>query len=89
MPEVTLTIKHEAGLHARPGALFVKTAKQFESDITVVFTDKQANAKSILSLLSLGVEKGSVITIRTEGEDAGAAVNALKALVESNFGEGE
>ncbi len=87
MPETTLTIHHKVGLHARPAALFVQTAKQFHSDIKVVHGAKEANAKSILSVLALGAEQGAVIIIRAEGKDADQSLAALTALVESDFGE--
>ncbi len=87
MPEITLTIHHKVGLHARPAALFVQAAKPFQSNIKVTHGEKQANAKSILSVLALGAEQGAVITIRAEGEDASQALAALQALVENNFGE--
>ena len=89
MPEITLTIHHEVGLHARPAALFVQTAKQFNGDIRVTHGEKEANAKSILSVLALGAEQGAVITIRADGEDANQALEALEALVENNFREKE
>ena len=88
MPEITLTIHHKVGLHARPAAMFVRTARQFHSDIKVTHGEREANAKSILSVLTLGAEQGAVITIRTEGEDAGQSLEALAALVNGNFGEG-
>jgi phosphotransferase system HPr (HPr) family protein len=87
MPETTLTIHHKVGLHARPAALFVQAAKQFRSDIKVMHGAKEANAKSILSVLALGAEQGTVIVIRAEGEDADQSLAALTALVESDFGE--
>ncbi|MFQ6102395.1 MAG: HPr family phosphocarrier protein [Anaerolineae bacterium] len=89
MPEITLTVNHEVGLHARPAALFVQTAKQFNCSIKVTHDEKEANAKSILSVLALGVEQGAVITISTKGKDADQALEALEALIESNFGERE
>ena len=89
MPEITLTVHHKVGLHARPAALFVQTAKQFNCDVRVTHGEREANAKSILSVLALGVEQGAVITIRAEGEDADQVLAELEALVESNFGEGE
>ncbi len=89
MPEITLTVHHQVGLHARPAALFVQTAKQFQSDIKVTHGEREANAKSILSVLALGAEQGAVITIRAEGEDAEQALEALAALVNSNFEEGK
>ncbi len=87
MPEITLTVRHNVGLHARPAALFVQTAKQFASDVKVAHGEREVNAKSILSVLTLGAEQGAVITIRTEGNDADQALAALEALVEDNFGE--
>jgi len=89
MPEITLTVHHEVGLHARPAALFVQTARQFNCDVKVTHDEREANARSILGVLTLGAEQGAVITIRAEGDDADQALAALKALVESNFGEAE
>jgi phosphocarrier protein HPr len=86
MPEITLTVHHEVGLHARPAAVFVKTAKQFCSAIKVTHGEREANAKSILSVLTLGVDQGAVVTLYAEGEDADRALEALEALVEDNFG---
>jgi phosphocarrier protein HPr len=85
--EVTLTIRHEVGLHARPAALFVQTASKFKSSILVTKDEQTTNAKSILSILTLGADHGAVVTIRAEGEDEVEAVEALGKLVESNFGE--
>ena len=85
MQHVTLVVHHEVGLHARPAAVFVKTAKGFVSDISVVKDEREVNAKSILSILTLGVNKGAEITIKAEGEDEQGAVRALQELVESNF----
>ncbi|NOX61968.1 MAG: HPr family phosphocarrier protein [Chloroflexi bacterium] len=88
MPEVTLTIHHQAGLHARPLAIFVKTAKEFDADITVknLTTNKgPANAKSPLSLLLLGAQQGHQILVEATGPEAEEAVSALRALVERDF----
>lgn len=87
MKEITLTIQHEVGLHARPAALFVKTAARFQSNIKVIKDSSTANAKSILSILGLAAGKGAVVTIQAEGADEDEAVAVLQALVESNFGE--
>jgi len=87
MQEVTLVVQHSAGLHARPATLFVQTAKKYTSEITVRKDDRQVNAKSILSLLTLGANMGAQITIRATGGDEEAAVKALQGLVEGNFGE--
>jgi phosphotransferase system HPr (HPr) family protein len=87
MPEITLTVQHKVGLHARPAALFVQAAKQFTSDIKVTHGEREANAKSILHVLTLGANRGAVITVRAEGGDADQALEALEALVADNFGE--
>lgn len=85
--EKTVVIQHPIGLHARPATLFVQTAKQFKSQITVVVNDRKANAKSILSVLQLGAKQGTPLHIQAHGEDKEEAIKALCELVESNFGE--
>lgn len=85
-----IKINHPAGLHARPASLFVQTASKFASDIRVQnLTDKSdvANAKSILSVLTLGVVQNHEIEITADGDDAETAVKALKALISDDFGE--
>lgn len=89
MPETTLTVHHKVGLHARPASLFVQTAKKFQSDIRVRHGEREANAKSILTVLTLGANQGAELTVRAEGSDAEEALAALTALVEDNFGEAE
>ncbi len=89
MPEVKIIVNHKVGLHARPAATFVKAANQFKSNIQVATAERSVNAKSILSVLTLGVNQGTEITINAEGEDAETALQALVALVEDNFGEAE
>ena len=80
-------IQDEVGLHARPAILFVKTAKRFTSRIDVRAGEKQADAKSIVKVISLGARKGTTITISAEGADEAEAVAALISLVESDFAE--
>jgi phosphotransferase system HPr (HPr) family protein len=89
MPEITVTVQHKVGLHARPASMFVKMASGFESDITVTNGDRTANAKSILNVLTLGANQGAQIVIQAEGPDADEALAALEALVKDNFGEAE
>ncbi|NPV55105.1 MAG: HPr family phosphocarrier protein [Anaerolineae bacterium] len=87
MPEIDLVIGAKAGLHARTVFLFVQEANKYGADIRVRKEGVQVNGKSFLNMLTLGATHGSVITIDAEGEDAGQALAALSALVESNFGE--
>jgi len=90
MISTIITINHPAGLHARPAAQFVKTAARFPCKISVRKLNSEkppANAKSPLSVLTLGVNQGDTVEIIAEGEEAQAALQALVELVESNFGE--
>jgi phosphotransferase system HPr (HPr) family protein len=87
MPEIVLTIQHAAGLHARPAAMFVQTANKYKSIIKVRHGEREANAKSIMGVLTLGASQGAVVTVRAEGDDADLALVGLRELVESNFGE--
>ena len=85
-----ITVKHASGLHARPASMFVKTANAFSSAINVQNLSESSapvNAKSILSVLTLGVTQNHEIEIVAEGDDADEAVNALVNLIENNFGE--
>jgi phosphotransferase system HPr (HPr) family protein len=75
--ELLVVLPPEVALHARPAGAFVKAAMGFKSRITVSHGDKEADAKSILSVLALGAEGGSQIRIRAEGEDAEAALEAI------------
>lgn len=76
-------IKNTIGLHARPAALFVKKAAEFESKIKVVKDDKEADAKSIISIMALGAVKGAEIVINANGDDSENAVDALVELLDS------
>ena len=87
MMEMRLTITNQTGLHARPAALFVQTAAKFQSNITLVKDGKSINAKSILSLLSLGVHTGETVLVKSEGPDEKEALAALEQLVNDSFGE--
>lgn len=87
MREITLTLHNQVGLHARPAALFVQAAKNFKSIIRVSKDDRAVDAKSILSVLTLGAGSGAVIVIRAEGDDEDLAIMELQKLIESNFGE--
>lgn len=83
-----LTIKNEQGFHVRPAQLFVDKANEYASKIQVINENgDKADAKSILGLMTLGLAKGSSITIEAEGPDQQAAVDGLAELVESKFGE--
>lgn len=81
--ERQVTVNHPEGLHARPASDFVEAAIRFQSRIEVVFDNKSANAKSILSLLKLGIEQGNRVVLRAEGPDADAALEELGTILEN------
>jgi phosphocarrier protein HPr len=88
MPQRSVVVTNPVGLHARPAALFVKTAKGFPgATISVARDDRTADAKSILGVLTLAVTQGTTITISTDGEEAEAALSALVEIVEAGLGE--
>jgi len=79
---------NEVGLHARPAALFIAKTASFKSDIRIQNTTKPGkwvNAKSVLGVLTLGVEKDHEIEITAEGEDEVEAVRQIIALIENDF----
>lgn len=81
MYQKEVEITADNGLHTRPAAQFVKEAKAFDADITVTSNGKSASAKSLFKLQTLGLVKGTVITISAEGPQAEAAVDHLVALI--------
>jgi phosphocarrier protein len=87
MTEATMTIENKTGIHARPASIFVQTAAKFKSKVQIKAKGKTVDAKSILMIMSMGLVKGTEITICADGEDEADAVAALKDLVESKFGE--
>lgn len=83
----TLTILNETGIHARPASIIAKTTMKFSSDVFIEVRDKSINAKSIMNILSSGMQKGDEITISASGPDEVEAVETLVELFNSNFGE--
>lgn len=89
---IELVVRHKVGLHARPAAMFVKTASAFKSRITVENLTKAtapANAKSILSVLAVAVQTNDHVRISADGVDEEIAIAALGELIDNNFGETE
>ena len=82
-----MPIVNRLGLHARPAAEFVKTAGRFHASVMVRKDALEVNGKSIMGMMMLAAECGSSLTIRAEGEDAEAALEALQVLVAAGFGE--
>ncbi|HYF83863.1 MAG TPA: HPr family phosphocarrier protein [Clostridia bacterium] len=87
MKSEKVTIINETGLHARPASIFVNMAAKFKSELMVQKGEKQVNAKSILAVLSLGISKGTEITISAQGPDEEEAVSKLVELIQLKFNE--
>ncbi len=85
--EASLTLHNPAGLHMRPASLFVQTAARFRASIHVQAHGKQADATSIMSVLSLNARQGDTIVLRATGADAQAALAEMATLVHANFYE--
>jgi phosphotransferase system HPr (HPr) family protein len=87
---LAIEVRNPSGLHARPAALFVRTAAGYRSAIRVRNTTRSGepvDAKSILSVLGIGVSKGHVLELIADGDDEGAAIAGLLDLIESGIGE--
>ena len=80
-------VENQVGLHARPATFFIQKANEFKSSIWVEKDERRVNAKSLLGVLSLGIVKGTTITLIADGDDEETAVNTLVELVKDNFGE--
>jgi len=78
-----LTVKNGQGLHARPAALFVQVANKFDARITVRHDGEEVNGKSIMGILMLGAEKGSLIILEADGSDAEQALVELEKVINS------
>ncbi len=87
MTEATTTIENKTGIHARPASLFVQTASKFKSKVNIKAKGKTVDAKSILMIMSMGLVKGTEITISADGPDEADAVKTLKDLVDAKFNE--
>ena len=87
MTEATTTIENKTGIHARPASVFVQKASSFKSKVQLKAKGKTVDAKSILMIMSMGLVKGTEITICADGPDEAEAVAALKKLVDDKFGE--
>lgn len=83
----SITIRNSVGLHARPATFFVQKANSFKSSIWVEKEDCRVNAKSLLGVLSLGISKGTDITLIADGVDENTAIDGLAELIDSEFGE--
>jgi phosphocarrier protein HPr len=82
-----MVVTNKLGIHARPAALFVKTANLFAADIYVEKDGETVNGKSIMGLMMLAAGPGSRLRVKAEGDDAARALGELEGLVERKFDE--
>ncbi len=82
-----VVVNNQVGLHARPATFFIQKANEFKCGIWVEKDERRVNAKSLLGVLSLGIVKGTKITIVADGNEEDEAVEALSELISSNFSE--
>ena len=85
--EIELELHNDVGLHARPAALLVRALSEFDAEVTVRLGEQEADAKSVLALMSLGARQGDRIRLQASGPQASAALTKAKELVDGNFGE--
>jgi phosphotransferase system HPr (HPr) family protein len=87
MLEKTMCVMNETGIHARPAAVLVKVAMQFDSDIYIYRGGNEYDAKSIMNVMSMGVRKGQEIHLKVSGPDEREAFQAITTLIENDFKE--
>ena len=82
-----VSIKNRAGLHTRPAAMLVKTAARFQSEFSVEKDGMEINGKSIIGVMTLAAEQGSIMLLKFDGADEEAACTAIVELFERGFDE--
>ena len=82
-----VTITNNVGLHARPATFFIQKSNSYRSSIWVEREDRRVNAKSLLGVLSMGIVKGTTITLIADGADEEEALEGLSVLVNTGFNE--
>ncbi|TMH35083.1 MAG: HPr family phosphocarrier protein [Betaproteobacteria bacterium] len=89
MIKANITISNKLGLHARASAKLTKLASSFRSDVFMTRNGRRVNAKSIMGVMMLAAGIGAEVEIEIDGEDEHTAMDALVALINDKFGEGE
>ena len=84
-----IEIINKLGLHARASAKLTQTASGFACEVWIVRAAKRVNAKSIMGVMMLAASKGATIELETNGSDEAEAMEAMVALINNKFGEGE
>jgi multiphosphoryl transfer protein len=87
MKQIEVTIQNQTGLHARPAKNLVNLAKQYKADIRIQHGTKRANAKSMVSVLTLGAVKGSLVIVTADGEDEEIAISEIETAILEGLGD--
>ena len=82
-----IIFKNELGLHTRPATMIVKILQECKSAVTFTYKRESVDAKSILSILMLAVQKNGLLTVKIEGDDADETLSRLEQAFDSHFGE--
>ena len=82
-----ITVKNSVGLHARPATLFIQKANSYKSSVLIEKGEKRVNAKSLLGVLYLGIDKDMTITLITDGSDEQEAIDGLCELIANGLAE--
>ena len=85
--EKIICVMNETGIHARPAAVLVRVAMKYRSDIIIVRSGNEYDAKSIMNVMSMGVRKGETIHLKVSGPDEEEAFQSITALIENDFKE--
>ena len=85
MKSFSYTVKDELGIHARPAGMLVKEVKNFQSKVTLEKDGKSVDASRLMAVMGMGVKKNQTVTVKVEGDDEGAAYDAIKAFFETNL----
>ena len=89
MPQRDVEIVNKLGLHARASAKLTQLAAKFQSEVVMSRNNRKVNAKSIMGVMMLAAGKGSKVTLETNGPDKTEAMEAIVALINDCFGEGQ
>jgi phosphocarrier protein len=89
MVELEIEIVNKLGLHARASAKLTQLAAKYKSDVWMTRNKRRVNAKSIMGVMMLAAGKGAKVTLETDGADEKECMDALVALINDKFGEGE
>lgn len=87
MIEITVTVPNKLGIHARPAALIVRSAVEYESDVWISNGEEKVNAKSIMGVMTLAASGGTSVVVSASGEDQDEAAEAVADVIRSGFGE--